>query len=65
MTVSVDGGTPQSVDDYAPTRNASGVVWTSTALPAGAHTLTIVNTGQKNSASAGFNIAIDRADVTQ
>ena len=65
MTVSVDGGTPQSVDDYAASRNASGVVWTSPMLPTGTHTLTIVNTGQKNPASSGDNIAIDRADVVQ
>jgi Carbohydrate esterase 2 N-terminal len=64
FTVAVDGGTPQTIDDYASTRNASGIVWTSPVLAAGAHTLTIVNTGQKNSASSGFNIAIDRADVT-
>lgn len=64
MTVSVDGGAPQSVDDYASTRNASGIVWTSPGLAAGTHTLTIVNTGQKDAASSGINIAIDRADVT-
>jgi len=65
MTVAVDGGTPQSIDNYAPARNASGIVWTSPVLTAGSHTLTIVNTGQHNSASTGINIAIDRADVTQ
>src|SRR6185437_15852546 len=64
MTVSVDGGTPQSVDDYASSRNGSGVVWTSAVLSSGSHTLTIVNTGTKNSASSGDNIALDRADVT-
>jgi hypothetical protein len=64
MTVSVDGGAPQSVDDYASSRNASGIVWTSAVLAAGSHTLTIVNTGTKNGASSGTNIAIDRADVT-
>ncbi|HEY1734428.1 MAG TPA: hypothetical protein VGG23_08280, partial [Acidimicrobiales bacterium] len=65
MTVSVDGGTPATVDDYSATRNASGIVWTSPVLPTGTHTLTIVNTGQKNAASSGINIAIDRADVYQ
>ena len=65
MSVSVDGGTPVNVDDYSPTRNASGIVWTSPVLPTGTHTLTIVNTGQKNSASSGYNIAVDRADVYQ
>jgi hypothetical protein len=65
MSVSIDGGTAQNVDDYASTRNASGVVWTSPVLTAGAHTLTIRNTGQRNAASSGNNIAIDRADVYQ
>jgi len=32
MTVAVDGGAAQTVDNYAPTRNASGVVWTSPTL---------------------------------
>jgi hypothetical protein len=64
MTLSVDGGAVQSVDDYATSRNASGVVWTSPALASGSHTVTIVNTGNKNASSSGFNIAIDRADVT-
>lgn len=65
MSVSVDGGTAVNVDDYASSRNASGVVWTSAVLPTGTHTLTITNTGNKNSASSGNNIAIDRADVYQ
>ncbi|MFG2040037.1 hypothetical protein [Dactylosporangium sp. NPDC048998] len=64
MTVAVDGGTPSTVDNYAPVRNASGVVWTSPVLAAGPHTLTIVNTGQRNPSSTGTNIALDRADVT-
>lgn len=64
MTVSVDGGSPQSVDDYTSSRNASGVVWTSAVLSSGSHTLTVVNTGTKNSASSGYNIAVDRADIT-
>jgi hypothetical protein len=64
MSISVDGGTAQAVDDYASSRNASGVVWTSPVLSAGAHTLTITNTGQRNGSSSGNNIAIDRADLT-
>jgi len=63
MTISLDGGTSQSVDNYASSRNASGVVWSSPVLTSGAHTITIVNTGQRNGASSGINIAIDRADV--
>ncbi|WP_238019863.1 hypothetical protein KZZ52_57370 [Dactylosporangium sp. AC04546] len=65
MTVAVDGGAPSTVDNYAPARNASGVVWTSPVLANGAHTLTIVNTGQRNPSSSGTNIALDRADVTR
>ncbi|SCD94848.1 Glycosyl hydrolases family 39 [Streptomyces sp. DvalAA-14] len=64
MTLSLDGGTPVDVDDWASARNASGAVWTSAQLAAGSHTLTITNSGRKNSASSGTNIAIDRADVT-
>ncbi|NJP46457.1 glycoside hydrolase family protein [Actinacidiphila epipremni] len=64
FSVSVDGGPAVAVDGYAPARNASGVVWTSPVLSPGAHTLTLVNTGQRNGASSGNNVAIDRADVT-
>ena len=64
MTVSVDGGAAQTVDNYASSRNASGVVWTSPVLAAGSHTITIVNTGNCNAASSGINIALDRADIT-
>jgi hypothetical protein len=65
MTVAIDGGPAQTIDNYTPTRNASGAVWTSLVLACGAHTLTIVNTGQRNSASTGINIAIDRTDITR
>ncbi|HEX3781983.1 MAG TPA: hypothetical protein VHX38_20150 [Pseudonocardiaceae bacterium] len=62
-TLSVDGATPVTVDDYAASRNASGVVWTSPALASGSHTLTIT-VGGKDAASSGNNIAIDRADIS-
>ncbi|GII30037.1 hypothetical protein [Planotetraspora mira] len=65
MTVSVDGGAAQTVDDYSASRDASAVVWTSPVMSSGAHTLTIVNTGQRNPQSGGVNIALDRADVSQ
>src|SRR5258707_15556900 len=64
MSIALDGGTATNVNDYAPSRNASGVVWTSPTLPSGNHTLTITNTGQRNPSSSGNNIAIDRADIT-
>ena len=63
MEVSVDGSIPTTVDNYAPTRNASGVVWSSPVLDPGPHVVVVTNTGTKNASSSGFNIAIDRADV--
>src|SRR5258707_351833 len=51
MSIALDGGTATNVNDYAPSRNASGVVWTSPTLPSGNHTLTITNTGQRNPSS--------------
>ncbi|WP_369371841.1 hypothetical protein AB1046_00570 [Promicromonospora sp. Populi] len=63
-SVSIDGGAATVVDGYAATRNASGVTWTSPTLASGSHTLTLRPTGQKNPASSGFTLAIDRVDVT-
>ena len=63
MSLSVDGGNPVTVDNYAPSRNASGVVWTSPALASGQHTLTITVL-PKDAQSSGNNIAIDRADIS-
>ena len=64
MDISVDGSLPTTVDNYAPARNASGVVWTSPVLDPGPHVLVVTHTGTKNAASSGFNLAIDRADVS-
>jgi hypothetical protein len=63
MDIAVDGGTPVQVDDYAPLRNASGVVWTSPFLTSGSHTVTITATGTHDSSSSGNNIALDSVDV--
>jgi hypothetical protein len=63
MTVSVDGGTPTMIDDYAPIRDANGVVWTSPMLASGTHTITITATGTHDSRSSGNNIALDSVDV--
>jgi hypothetical protein len=63
MTVSIDGGTPTSVDDYASTRLASGVVWTSPTLASGTHTLTVTVTGTHDSSSSGSTIALDSVDI--
>ncbi|MHA6765138.1 hypothetical protein [Streptacidiphilus sp. PAMC 29251] len=65
MTVSVDGSAPVTLDDYAATRNAAGIVWTSPVLANGAHTLTITATGNHNPAASGTTVALDSADVLQ
>jgi hypothetical protein len=63
MTVSIDGAAPTSVDDYASTRLASGVVWTSPTLASGTHTLTVTVTGTHDSSSSGSTIALDSVDI--
>jgi hypothetical protein len=64
MLLSMDGGPAVTIDDYAATRNAAGIVWTSPRLANAAHTLTITVGSGQNPASAGRNIAIDRADLS-
>jgi hypothetical protein len=63
MTISVDGGTPTTVDDYAATRLANGVVWSSPTLASGSHSITITVTGTHNGSSSGSTIALDSIDV--
>jgi Carbohydrate binding module (family 6)/F5/8 type C domain len=63
MDVSVDGSAPVTIDDYSPTRDASGIVWTSAVLGTGPHVVTITIDSAKNPASSGNTITIDSADV--
>jgi hypothetical protein len=64
MLISVDNSAPVTVDNYASARNASGVAWTSPSLNSGSHTAVITVGPNKNGASRGNNIALDRADVS-
>jgi hypothetical protein len=64
MVISVDNSAPVTVDNYAATRNASGVAWTSPLLNPGSHTVLITVGPNKNPAGRGNNIALDRADIT-
>ncbi len=61
-SVSLDGGSPLSVDLYggAP---AFGKVWSTGALASGYHTVRISWTGRKNTAVGGTAIGIDAFDV--
>jgi len=61
---SVDGGPVTYADDYASTRTAQAPLWSSSGLAPGTHTVTISNTGTKNSASSYVTVAIDYATVT-
>ncbi len=64
VDISVDGGAPTTVDDYASSRTGSAVVFTSAVLDQGTHTVTFTVNSSKNAASSGTNIALDRVDVT-
>lgn len=62
--VSVDGGPTATIDFYSPTRAGDVLLWTSPALSAGSHTVTIRVTGDGDASSSGQRVAIDDVDVT-
>lgn len=49
---SVDGGPATYANDYATTRTPQAPLWSSSGLAPGTHTVTISNTGTKNSSSS-------------
>jgi hypothetical protein len=63
FTVSVDDGTPTTVDDSAQRNEGSELVWTSPALSAGTHVLTIRTLG--GTGNGGSLVALDRVDIPQ
>ncbi|TDE11145.1 alpha-L-fucosidase [Jiangella asiatica] len=62
--ISVDGGEPHLVDTYSPTRQDQVVVWETTGLAPGAHTVRIEVTGTKNPAATNTWIGLDAFIVT-
>lgn len=60
---SVDGGPESDVDFYAATRAGNQLLWVSSVLPPGSHTLKVRVTGRKNDRSNNVGIALDRVDV--
>lgn len=60
MDVTVDGGAPVRVDNYAPARTGSALRWSSGPLAPGAHTVTVTVTGTKNPASSHTTVALDK-----
>jgi glucosylceramidase len=62
--VSLDGSVLATVDTFAPSRPAtSGVIFGTTGLAAGSHTLVIEVTGTGNASSLGTFVAVDAFDV--
>jgi endoglucanase len=61
--ISLDGSSPLNVDLYSPTRVDQTLVYTSTVLASGTHTLTVTVTGRKNAASTDVILNADRADI--
>jgi hypothetical protein len=61
--VRIDGGPETTVDTYAAQDAGDALVYTSSTLPLGSHTLAIRNTGTHNTSSSGTRIAIDRFEI--
>jgi hypothetical protein len=53
MSLSLDGSTAATIDNYSAPRDAAALAWDSPLLTLRTHTLTITNTRTKNAASAG------------
>jgi cellulase (glycosyl hydrolase family 5) len=61
--ISIDGAPETTVDFYSPSRVDQTLVYTSPALPAAAHTVSVRVTGTKNTNSTGTVVTADRADI--
>jgi hypothetical protein len=61
--VSIDGGTETMIDLYATDKKGDMLLWTSPLLAPGIHTFTLRATGDKNPASTGTVIVLDRVNI--
>ncbi len=61
--VTVDGGTPLTVDLYSADTKWQQKIWDTGTLAAGAHTVKIEWTGTKSASAIGANISIDAFDI--
>ena len=62
--VHLDGSSVVTIDTYAASRPAaSGVLYSTTGLPSGSHTLVIEVTGAANASSSGTYVVVDAFDV--
>jgi hypothetical protein len=62
-TVTLDGGTPVTVDFYNATQAYRQAVYSKTGLTSGTHTLTIRCDGAKRSVASGYSICLDALDI--
>ncbi len=62
-TISVDGGKAQEVDFYAAHRASNQLMWESSHLGSGTHTITFTVTGRKNPQSSNTWPALDRVEI--
>jgi hypothetical protein len=63
-SVSIDGGTAATIDMYSASTVNQALVFSSSTLTSGQHTLTFKALGTKQTASTGTYVVVDRADVT-
>jgi hypothetical protein len=63
--VSIDNGPESNVDLYGTPKIGNQLVWTSSTLAVGYHTMKIRYTGTKNPLSTFANITIDRVDIAR
>ena len=61
--VRIDGSTVATVSLFAPEFTAGSAVWQSAELAPGTHTVQVLVTGQREDASAGSAVVVDRFDV--
>jgi hypothetical protein len=62
--VSIDGGAETQIDLFSSSNEGNQLVWTSSTLASGTHTLKFRVTGTKNPVSSDYRLGIDRIDIT-
>jgi len=64
LSVSVDGGSPVDVDEYAESAQSNVVIYASPTLSPGHHTMTVTLTGLRDAATTGDGDAVLTAETT-
>jgi serine/threonine protein kinase len=61
--ISIDGGSETMLDYYSASRMGNQLLWTSSTMPEGTHTLKLRVTGNKDSSATNVFIDADRVDI--